>query len=126
MTGKFYVTTISSAVLAVFLAAGPAVAQSAAYTWTGMGVNVAGSAKCATYKMTIDVTVDGKSVKGDFQQQGRDQRHFEAALDAKGMFKTKAKLGGGSTIDVSGIISDRESRILLDGYCKFEGKLAKK
>ena len=26
----------------------------------------------------------------------------------------------------SGTISDKESRILLDGYCKFEGKLTRK
>ena len=36
-----------------------------------IGMNVPGSSKCATYKMTIDVTVDGDSVKGLFQQEGR-------------------------------------------------------
>ena len=29
-------------------------------------------------------------------------------------------------MDVSGTIADKESRILLDGYCKFEGKLTRK
>ena len=112
-------------VISCFMA-GAAQADSTAYTWTGMGTNVAGSAKCATYKMTIDVTVDGNAVKGHFQQQGRDERHFEATLDGKGLFKTKAEVGGGGSMAVSGAISDKESRVLLDGYCKFDGKLTKK
>ncbi len=119
-------TIAATAALSVLLAGGTALAQPAVYNWTGMGINVPGSSKCATYRMTIDVTVDGTAVKGDFQQQGREQRHFEATLDAKGMFKTKAKLGGRNTIDVSGQVSDSNSRIVLDGYCKFGGKLTKK
>ena len=107
------------------LTAGAAQAAPVAYTWTGMGVNVPGSAKCATYKMTIDVTVDGKTVKGVFHQQGREERNFEATLDGKGMFKTKAAVGGGSMF-VSGSISATESRVVLDGYCKFGGKLTGK
>ncbi len=117
---------IAGGTAAALLIAGAAAAQSAAYTWTGMGTNVAGSAKCATYKMTIDVTVDGKAVKGSFQQQGREQRHFEAILNDKGLFKTKAKLDAGGSMDVTGAISEKENRVLLDGYCKFEGKLTKK
>ncbi len=108
------------------LAAGAAHAAPVAYTWTGMGVNVPGSAKCATYKMTIDVTVDGKTVKGVFHQQGREERNFEATLDGKGMFKTKAALGGGGSMNVSGSISETESSVVLDGYCKFGGKLTGK
>src|SRR5882757_11499174 len=104
------------------LAAGAAHAAEVAYTWEGMGVNVPGSAKCATYKRAIGVTVDGTVVKGVVQQQGRDERKFEAVLDAKGAFKGKAAVGGGS-MDVSGVISDKESAVLLDGYCKFVGKL---
>jgi hypothetical protein len=107
------------------MAAGSARAAEVAYAWEGMGVNVPGSSKCATYKMTIGVTVDGNTVKGVFQQQGRDERHFEAVLDAKGAFKGKAALGGGS-MDVSGVIADKESGVLLDGDCKFGGKLNKK
>jgi hypothetical protein len=118
-------TIVAGLVISLF-AAGAALADSAAYTWTGMGTNVPGSAKCATYKMTIDVTVDGTAVKGHFQQQGRDERHFEATLDGKGAFKTKAQVGGGGSMDVIGTISDKESRVLLDGYCKFDGKLTKK
>ena len=67
-----------------------------------------------------------ETVKGHFQQQGRDARHFEATLDGKGAFRTKAEVGGGGSMDVKGSISDKESRVLLDGYCKFEGKLEKK
>ena len=116
---------IPAGAVAALLLGGAAYAQTAAYTWTGIGTNVAGSSKCSTYKMTIDVTVDGKAVKGIFHQQGRDERRFEATLNDKGLFKTKAQVAGG-TMDVSGIISDKESRVLLDGYCKFECKLTRK
>ena len=114
------------ATTAGLLVAGAALAQSAAYTWTGPGINVAGAAKCPTYKMTIDVTVEGKVVKGVFQQQGRDERRFEASLTDKGTFKTKAQLGGGATMDITGTFSDKENKVLLDGYCKFDAKLTKK
>jgi hypothetical protein len=116
---------IAAGTAAGLLVAGTAAAEPVAFSWTGMGTNVAGSAKCSTYKMTIDVTVDGKAVKGIFHQQGRDERHFDATLNDKGLFKTKAQVGGG-TMDVTGTISNKENRVLLDGYCKFEGKLTKK
>lgn len=96
------------------------------YVWTGLGINVPGSSKCPTYQMTINVTVVGDSVKALFQQEGRPQRHFEATKDANGKFKTVAALSGGNVIQVSGTISDADSNVLLDGYCKFGGKLTKK
>ena len=68
----------------------------------------------------IDVTVDGKAVKGLFKQQGRPERRSPRRWDDKGAFKTKADVGDGDTMDVIGTITDKESRILLDGYCKFE------
>ena len=101
-------------------------ADPAVYSLTGMGTGVLGTSKCATYQITIEVTVDGKAVKGLFKQQGRPERAFAATLDDKGGFKTKADVGEGNVMDVSGTISDKESRILLDGYCKFEGKLNRK
>lgn len=97
--------------------------QPAAFTWTGMGT---GSGKCPTYKMTIDVTIEGSAVRGLFQQEGRPQRHFEATMGAGGVFKTKAEVGGGGSMDVTGAIKDGESKVLLDGYCKFDAKLTKK
>jgi hypothetical protein len=112
--------------MAGLLLTGAAQAQTAAYNWTGYGVNVAGSSKCPTYKMVIDVTVDGNSVKGLFQQEGRPQRHFEATRDASGLFKAKADLGGSSAMDVTGSLKDGDSKVLLDGYCKFGGPLTKK
>ena len=113
-------------VLAGLLVVGAAHAQPVAYTWTGYGKNVPGSSKCPTYKMVIDVTVDGNSVKGLFQQEGRPQRHFEATRDASGLFKAKADLGGSSAMDVTGSLKDGDSKVLLDGYCKFGGPLTKK
>jgi hypothetical protein len=118
---------ILASVFATALFAGAAVAQQAAvYTWTGPGVNVRGASKCPGYKMTINVTVNGNDVKGDFQQEGREQRHFEATLGQGGVFKTKAVVGGGNQMDVTGTITGNEGTVLLDGYCKFDGKLTKK
>ena len=117
---------IAAGALAAVLLAGTAHAQQAAYMWSGTGTNVAGATKCDRYKMKIDVTVEGNAVKGIFVQEGRPERHFEAAVAAGGAFKTKAKLDAGTTMDVSGIIKDGASKILLDGYCKFGGPLTKK
>ena len=118
---------ILASVFATALFAGAAVAQQAAvYTWTGPGVNVRGASKCPGYKMTVNVTVEGNVVKGLFQQEGREQRNFETTLGQGGAFKTVAKLGQGNTIDVVGTIKDGASKIMLDGYCKFEGPLTKK
>ncbi len=119
---KMMLATVALAVLGV----GSVRAEPASYSLTGMGTGVAGTSKCATYQISIDVTVDGKAVKGLFKQQGRPERAFVATLDDKGRFSTKAEVGEGNVMDVSGTISDKESRILLDGYCKFEGKLDRK
>jgi hypothetical protein len=108
------------------LGAGSAWAEVAQYSLTGMGTGVAGTSKCATYQITIDLTVDGKAVQGSFKQQGRPEHAFTATLDDKGAFKTKTEVGGGNTMDVSGTIAEADGRILLDGYCKFEGKLIRK
>src|SRR5689334_17776625 len=116
----------AAATLATLVLAGAAYAQSAAkFVWVGMGVNVPGSSKCPTYKMTINVTVAGDSVKALFLQEGRTERHFEATKDAQGNFKTTAVVGGGNVMQVSGKITPTESTVLLDGYCKFGGVMAK-
>ena len=112
--------------MAGLLLSGAAQAQTAAYNWTGYGVNVPGSSKCPTYKMTINLTVSGDSVKAQFEQEGRPERHFEATKDAKGAYKTTAVVGGGNIMQVSGMITDADSTVLLDGYCKFGGHLTKK
>ncbi len=114
-------TTLAAAVLAV-----PVYAASGNFQWVGYGVNVPGSSKCATYKMTIDIAVAGNSVKAHFLQEGRTERHFEATTDAQGNYKTTAVVGGGNIMQVSGKITDADSTVLLDGYCKFGGHLTKK
>ena len=119
--------TIVSAALATLLLAGTAYAQApAVYTWSGYGINVQGSSKCPTYKMTIEVTVVGEEVKGKFTQEGRPERTFETTLDKGTGIKTAAMVGGGGMMDVIGQIKDGDSKIKLDGYCKFEGPLTKK
>jgi hypothetical protein len=115
--------SIAAGVAMLLLGTSFALAQQVAYTWTGKGQ---GQGKCSGYTMTVNVTVDGTAVKGVFQQEGRTERHFEATLGAGGAVKTKAKLDGGNTMDVKGTIKDGESRILLDGYCKFDAKLTRK
>ena len=112
--------------VAGLLLAGAAHAEPIVYTWTGYGVNVVGSSKCPTYKMTIDVTVNGDEVKGRFQQEGRPERKFETTLGKNGAIKTAAIVGGGGMMDVIGQIKEGDSKIMLDGYCKFEGQLTKK
>lgn len=109
--------------LTTVLGAGAALAETAVYSLTGMGTGVQGSSKCATYQIIIDVTVDDKSVKGTFKQQGRPERSFTATLDAKGAFKTVADVGDGNKMEVVGNMAQGDNRIFLDGYCKFEGKL---
>jgi hypothetical protein len=118
---------IASVCPALVLMAGAAFAQTpAVYTWTGYGINVSGASKCPTYKMTIEVIVTGDEVKGTFTQEGRTERHFETTLDKGTGIKTAAMVGGGNMMDVVGQIKEGDSKIKLDGYCKFEGKLTKK
>ena len=120
------VRALAVTALAALVLPGPVLAQSSTYVWTGYGVNVPGSSKCPTYKMTINVTVAGDSVKALFEQEGRPERHFEATKDAQGNYKTEAVVGGGNIMQVSGKITDADSTVVLDGYCKFGGHLTKK
>jgi len=115
-----------AATLAALFLAGAAMAEPAIFTWTGYGLNVPGSGKCPTYKMTIDVTVDGTDVQGRFLQEGRTERTFKTTLGADMKFKTTAVVGGGNKMDVVGSLKEGASTIMLDGYCLFEGKLTKK
>jgi hypothetical protein len=117
---------IAVGMVMAFVFAGAAYAEPVSYTWTGMGVSVPGSSKCSTYRMTIDVTVDGKSVTGVLKQQGRETRQFETKADANGIFKAKVQLGDDNSMNVTGVITGNDGRVLLDGYCKFEGKLTRK
>ena len=118
---------MTAAALAALLLAAPAMAaESGVFTWTGYGLNVPGSGKCPTYKMTIDVTVVGTDVQGRFQQEGRPERNFKATLGPDMKFKTTAIVGGGNKMDVVGSLKEGASTIMLDGYCLFEGKLTKK
>jgi hypothetical protein len=120
---------IFAGAVAGLLFCGGVQADPVVYTWTGyggFGPKTAGSTRCPSYKMTVNVTVDGDSVKGVFQQEGRDQRSFETTLGKDGAFKTTAVVGNGGVMDVTGTIKDGENTVLLDGYCRFDAKLAKR
>src|ERR1700760_3711216 len=67
----------AGSLVALLLAGAAYAADPVVYTWTGYGVNVQGSSKCPTYKMTIEVTVTGQEVKGKCTQEGRTERTFE-------------------------------------------------
>jgi hypothetical protein len=109
--------------LAVLVASLPAQAEQMLYAGNTMGV---GSGRCATYRMEMDVSVDGSALKGHIKQQGRPDRYFETTLGAGGAIKTTAVVGGDQQLDVTGTIDDKEGRIVLDGYCKFEFRLTRK
>ncbi|HEY2228068.1 MAG TPA: hypothetical protein VGI22_10080 [Xanthobacteraceae bacterium] len=113
---------LAAVALAVLGASLPAQAEQMLYTGNSMGV---GTGKCATYRMDLEIAVEGGAVKGHLKQQGRPDRSFEATLGAGGTVKTKATVGGGEQMDVSGTINDKEARILLDGYCKFDFRLTR-
>src|SRR5258708_18765503 len=72
--GRQMLRAIGAGVAMLLAGSGAALAQQAAYTWTGKGQ---GSGKCTGYTMTVNVTVDGTAVKGLFKQEGRTERHFE-------------------------------------------------
>jgi len=115
--------SIAAGTFATVLFAGAALADGPTYTWTGYGV---GSGKCPTYKMTINITTDGNEVKGLFMQEGRTRRVVKVAICPGKKFKTKTIVGNNNTIDVLGTIQDNAPKIMLDGYCLFEGPLTKK
>lgn len=122
MTKTMFAAGLVGALLIATAAPFSVRAEPVAYTWTGPGINTQGSTKCPGYKMTIDVAVDGAKVSGRFQQEGRPERKFETTRDAQGVIKAKADLGQGNTIEVKGTINDKEQKILLDGYCRFDAK----
>ena len=114
---------VAVAALVALLPVFPASAEPAVWTWTGYGLNVPGSGKCPTYKMTIKVTVVGTDVDGWFQQEGRPERGFKAKLGPDMKFKTTTIVGGGNKMDVVGSVKPGAATIMLDGYCLFEGPL---
>jgi len=109
--------------IALLVASLPTQAQQIVYSGNAMGV---GSGKCATYKMAIEVAINGSAVNGHIMQQGRTDRYFDATLGPDAAIKTKVVVGGGESMDVIGTINYKEARILLDSYCKFDFRLTRK
>jgi len=73
---------VAAAALVALLPAGLALAEPAVFTWTGYGLNVPGSGKCPTYKMTIDVHVGDVIVATDGGHAGGKRRRvFFQPLD---------------------------------------------
>ncbi len=114
----------AAGILAVVAFAGAAHAEPVAYTWTGFGKNISGNSKCSSYKATLDMVVDGDSVKGIFQHEGRPERRFEATIGKGGKVKTK-DTGGTNRMSVEAVFNEKSSTFEIFGYCLFEGKLTK-
>ncbi len=64
-------------------------------------------------------------LRGVLKQQGRPEHAFQATADGNGLFKTTTQVGNGGTLVVSGSLKEGMSEVILDGYCKFGGKLTK-
>lgn len=113
---------------ATVLAAAPVVAQQAKQFagYVSSGQNQGGSTRCPTYGMKMDLAVTGSDVKATFQQDGRDQRFFNATAGADGSFTSEAIVGGGGKMKVTGKVSASDVTVKLDGYCIFNFKLTPK
>jgi hypothetical protein len=73
--------------------------------------------------MGMELAIDGTAVKGHIKQQGRPDRTFETKVGPDRAIKAKVVVGGGESMDVIGTINDKDIRIVLDGYCKFDFRL---
>ena len=136
----------------VILLAAPALAAAVTYTGSAQGDKVGelapragnkvvGTAQCANSAVTIDVTVDGTSVKGSFRGKSGPRYQFAATRDAKGAFtvdvprrREKGASSGNvshsglddSSIHVRGVVNDSEASISIEDTCLFKAALTRK
>ncbi len=90
------------------------------------GNKVVGTSKCANNEFTIDVTVDGASVKGSFKEKTSRRHQSQTTRDGTGAFKIdlprnreQGTSSGNvshsgtddSQIHVRGVINEREAQI---------------
>ncbi|MGE5148948.1 MAG: hypothetical protein ACM3II_02405 [Rhodospirillaceae bacterium] len=105
------------------------------------GNKVIGTSKCAANELTIEVTVDGPSVKGSFREKHGPRHRFETTRDANGVFRAdiprnreKGASSGGPShsglddalIHVRGTINDGQAQITVEDTCLFKPTLTKK
>jgi hypothetical protein len=136
----------------VLLLAGAVQAAPVSYSGTGVGDKVGelapragnkviGTSRCANNEVTINLTVDGTSVKGSFKEKSGPRYQFAATRDASGAFKVdvarvreKGASSGGpahsgmddSLIHVRGVINDGGGEISVEDSCLFKATLTKK
>jgi len=103
--------------MAAMLAGGTAQAQAQKFTWDGLGSGR--EAKCGTYRMHIEYTVQNGRAVGTFQQKGRPVRNFDLPVGADGKFTGQVAVSGG-TMQVAGLVG-ASPEIKLTGYCNFGG-----
>ncbi len=105
------------------------------------GNKVIGTSKCANNEVTVDVTVDGASVKGSFKEKTSQRYQFETTRDGTGAFKIgvpRNREQGASSgnvshsglddsqIHVRGVINEGEAQISIEDTCLFKATLRKK
>ncbi len=142
----------SVAIGLLVLLAGEAIAAPLTYVGKGPGNKLGelapragnkniGTSRCAANEITIDVTVDGASVRGSFREKHGGTYRFEATRDVKGAFnvdiprnrESGASSGGpshagldDSLIHVRGVINDGDAQITVEDSCIFKPPLTRK
>ena len=94
--------------------------------------------------LTVDITIEGKTVSGTLKVEGHRRHQFETTLEAGGVFRAAierrpdrawGKPAGGegpsrpglddNEWHVSGVINENKAEVSIDGSCNFQGQLTR-